>query len=218
MQKWALVSDFDGTISDDDFFFYTSDRYLGKESLKPWEDYLAGNKTHFKALAEIYGSLRVEKNEMDAFIGKIRVDPTFEKAAAYCAEYKIPLYICSAGCDYYITVRIGNLLDKYKIEVVSNHGVYSSENGLQLTPPEENSPYYDVNTGVNKAAIVSDLQKKGYKVVFCGDGLPDVPAAKVADKVFARKTLKEQCKQQKIDAVDLVNFEQVKNFLQGENK
>ena len=218
MDKWALVSDFDGTISDDDFFYYASDRYLGKEALAPWDEYMQGKKAHFVALAEIYGSLRVDKAEMDAFIRKIRVDPHFEAVADYCAQKQIPLYICSAGCDYYINVRIGNLIDKYKIKVISNHGEYSTEKGLHLTPPAKDSPFYDSNIGVNKASIVKYLQNLGYKVVFCGDGMPDLRAAEAADKVFARKILLKQCQKLNIEAEKLIDFAQVKNFLQGENK
>ena len=35
----ALVSDFDGTISDDDFFNYVSRRWLGEKALDPWREY-----------------------------------------------------------------------------------------------------------------------------------------------------------------------------------
>ena len=34
----ALVSDFDGTISDDDFFNYVSRRWLGEKALDPWRE------------------------------------------------------------------------------------------------------------------------------------------------------------------------------------
>ena len=42
--RTALVSDFDGTVSDDDFFYYISRQYLGEKSLEPWRAYMEGKK------------------------------------------------------------------------------------------------------------------------------------------------------------------------------
>lgn len=73
----ALVSDFDGTISDDDFFNYVSRRWLGEKALDPWREYTEGKKTHFEALREIFASLRVEQPAFDDFIREIKIDPGF---------------------------------------------------------------------------------------------------------------------------------------------
>ena len=80
----ALVSDFDGTISDDDFFNYVSRRWLGEKALDPWREYTEGKKTHFEALREIFASLRVEQPAFDDFIREIKIDPGFFTVADYC--------------------------------------------------------------------------------------------------------------------------------------
>lgn len=215
--KTALVSDFDGTISDDDFFYYISRQYLGEKSLVPWQAYMEGKKTHFEALKEIFASLRVEKADLDNFIRKIRIDKGFLKTAAWCQEQQIPVYVCSAGCDYYINLLIGPAIAEYGIRLVANHGTYSSNHGLEMTPPPAGSRFYDFGTGINKAAIVAYLQEQGYRVVYCGDGMPDLAAARIADWVFARKMLLLQCIDLGIPAVKLIDFEQVYCFLEGKN-
>ena len=93
----ALVSDFDGTISDDDFFNYVSRRWLGEKALDPWREYTEGKKTHFEALREIFASLRVEQPAFDDFIREIKIDPGFFTVADYCRRRDIPVYVCSAA-------------------------------------------------------------------------------------------------------------------------
>ncbi len=62
------------------------------------------------------------------------------------------------------------------------------------------------------------LQQRGYRVVYCGDGMPDVAAAAIADVVFARKMLLLQCRQLNIPAEELTDFNQVYRFLKGEKQ
>lgn len=214
----ALVSDFDGTISDDDFFNYVSRRWLGEKALDPWREYTEGKKTHFEALREIFASLRVEQPAFDDFIREIKIDPGFFTVADYCRRWDIPVYVCSAGCDYYIDKLAGKEMADCRVRLVANHGVYSPETGLVMMPPPENSPFYDPNTGISKAAVVAYLQQRGYRVVYCGDGMPDVAAAAIADVVFARKMLLLQCRQLNIPAEELTDFNQVYRFLKGEKQ
>lgn len=214
--KTALVSDFDGTISDDDFFNYISRRWLGEEALAPWRQYMAGEKTHFEALREIFAALRVQQPEFDEFICQIKVDCHFFTVADYCRRHGMPVYICSAGCDYYINKLIGTEMGNTGVRLVANHGVYSPDKGLEMMPLPEDSPFYDPNIGVSKAAIVAYLQRRGYQVVYCGDGMPDVAAAAIADVVFARRMLLLQCRQLNIAAMELHDFDQVYRFLKGE--
>ncbi len=216
--KTALVSDFDGTISDDDFFNYVSQQYLGEQALTPWREYMAGEKTHFEALREIFASLRIDSTVFDDFICSIKIDRSFFVVADFCRQNKMPVYICSAGCDYYIERLIGQEMKEYGIRLVANHGVYNPEQGLLMMSPPEESPFWDPNTGVSKAAVVRYLQQEGYRVVYCGDGMPDVAAASIADDVFARKMLFLQCRQLGIVARELEDFNQVCRFLKGEKE
>jgi len=214
MNKFALVSDFDGTISDDDFFYYITAKYLSKKALAPWEEYLAGKKTHFNALKEIFAKLRVKESDLVDFILQIRWDKGFEKAVKLCHVRGMPVYITSAGCDYYIRLLIGELMNDYNITLVTNYSFYSEEMGLEMVKPARDYKYYDENNGVDKAKVVEELQEKGYKVIYCGDGIPDVGAAKIADVVFAKKTLLERCNEACIHTKPFDSFEDVCRFIE----
>lgn len=207
----ALVSDFDGTISDDDFFNYIVRRYLNDDALKPWQEYLNGRKKHFDALAEMFAKLRIAKTEFDAFIDTIVIDKSFIELAEFCALRKVPVFICSAGSDYYIRRRLRGVTERLHITLISNPGVYDEKTGLVIRP---NRDYYDSELGVSKAAVVQELCRQGFYVVYCGDGAPDIKAAAAAQKVFARSRLYELCRQYGIPAEKLENFNNVKNFME----
>lgn len=215
-KKYALVSDFDGTISDDDFFAYVVREYFDENALAPWREYLSGRKYHFDALWEMFAKLRISEAELLEFIKKIPVDENFISVAGFCREKNIPLYICSAGCDYYIKVLLGGIIKKFGITLVTNCGVYSPENGLVMTKPETSSPYYDEKLGISKAAVVGKLKNEGFKIIYAGDGAPDIEAAKLADVVFARKELLKKCREQGIPVQKFDSFADVLTFIRKE--
>lgn len=214
LKKTAFVTDFDGTITGDDFFSYITRRWFDNEALKPWREYLAGQRTHFDALNAMFRQLRVPEEELRGFIRRIPVDPCFEKTVSFCRSKNIPVYITSAGCDYYINILIGNLIEEYALKLITNHGEYSPQTGLSMTPPPASSPYYDKSVGISKAAIVRGLKREGYEVVYAGDGPPDLPPAKAADIVFAKKMLLGLCWEKKINVFAFENFSEIRAYLE----
>ncbi len=178
-EQWALVSDFDGTVSADDFFTLAAGRYFTDEMLEPWREYLSGRKKHFDALNEMFGRLR-GLPDLPAFVKNIPLDSWFPETVALCHAKKIPVYICSAGCDWYINLLIGGLIGKYGVCLVTNHCDYSVETGLVMKRLPEDHPCYDDNIGVSKAAVVKNLKERGFRVVlpetdrltFCRRGKP----------------------------------------------
>ncbi len=209
--KCALVTDFDGTITFDDFFDVAVLRYLNDEALDSWRNYLQGKITHFQALKEIFEKIKVSKEEFDNFIKTIKVDQAFYKTVELCQEKNIPIYIVSAGCDYYIKVILGKLLND--LTLITNSATYSKETGLLMQPQPKESPYYHKNIGVNKKAVVQELKNEGYYVVFAGDGGPDLEPAKISDVVFARKTLLRECKKFNIANKTFDTYNDVYNLI-----
>ncbi|MDR2905188.1 MAG: MtnX-like HAD-IB family phosphatase [Helicobacteraceae bacterium] len=218
MQSWAFVSDFDGTITDDDFFVYTSNEFFDEAALAPWRDYLAGKITHFKALKSMYGSIRASHDEFHALINKMRVDNEAKETFKICQDRDIPIYIVSAGCDYYINYLIGDLIAEYYIRLLTNRSRYYEDQGLVMFEPDKTDEFYDEKTGVSKVKLIEKLKKEGYKVIFAGDGPPDVEAAKLADVVFARKILKDECEKQKIAYRELPDFSAIKDYILAQGR
>ena len=210
--KTALVTDFDGTISDDDFFWHIADRYFDAEALKPWSEYLAGRMNHIDALNAIFSRIHVSEEELLAFIDTIRLDDSFTTLLETCRKQEIPVAIVSAGCDYYIQRLLGNKIAAFDIRLITNHGVYNQQEGLKMIPPYD-SVYYDTAVGISKATVVREFQKQGYEVIYAGDGPPDVEPAKIADVVFAKKILLERCRELGIKTRKFDSFRDIIHYL-----
>ena len=213
MKKIAFVTDFDGTITHNDFFHMVIDAYLEEKDLQPWYDYKAGKKGHFDALDSIFGKIRADKDAFDALIDTIAVDEDFTAVLSLCKGKGVPVYVVSAGCDYYIKRRIGNLLSEYSVELITNGGEYSPETGMKMVKPSSEYAYFDEIVGISKIKIVKDLQRKGFFVIFAGDGAVDFEGAKAADVVFAKGVLWEKCREVGVYARPLHSFKDIFDFI-----
>lgn len=208
----ALVTDFDGTITADDFFTLAADRYFDEEMLAPWRDYLSGNKKHFDALNEMFQKLK-NLPDLENFIKTIPLDACFLEVAKLCLQKNIPLTICSAGCDWYINLLLGNVMSENNICLITNHCDYSPQTGLVMNRLPQTHPCYDDNVGISKSAVVENLKQEGFKVIFAGDGPPDIAPARLADVVFAKKRLLQLCRQEGIKTETFNNFADICNYL-----
>lgn len=211
-KKIAFVSDFDGTITDDDFFAYTTKTYFDEQALEPWRAFLAGKKTHFQALKEMFAQIHAPVDDLNAMIDSISVDPFLEPVWLLCRVKNVSLYVCSAGNDYYIRRLTGDLLKKYDVALVSNTGSYAPDTGLVMAAPEGTCPYFDADVGISKRKVVEKLKKDGFFVVFAGDGPPDVAPAELADVVFAKKFLLKACREKGIKTEKFEGFKDILNY------
>ena len=90
-EQWALVSDFDGTVSADDFFTLAAGRYFTDEMLEPWREYLSGRKKHFDALNEMFGRLR-GLPDLPACVKNIPLDSWSEVQRRMVLDEHTPLH------------------------------------------------------------------------------------------------------------------------------
>lgn len=212
-KKIVLISDFDGTITKKDFFYMAIDKFLSKNALKPWDDYLNKRITHIEALTGIFSQIHISQDEMDKFISTIDVDKYFYDTLNICKKYEIPIYLCSAGTKYYIEKRIGETLKEYNIFLLSNAGTYSQKDGLRLIAPEKTNPFYHPDTGISKELLVKSLKSQGYFTIYAGDGIPDFSSAKIADVVFAKDVLLEMCEKKGIKTEKFDSFKDISDYI-----
>ena len=208
----ALVSDFDGTITADDFFTLAAERYFDEKMLAPWRAYQSGEKKHFDALNEMFRQLK-HLPDLEEFTKNIPIDSCFSETARFCHEKHIPVYICSAGCDWYIKLLIGNIIRENQICLVTNHCEYSLQTGLVMQRLPKNHPCYDDEIGVSKTEVVRQLKEQGFHVIFAGDGKPDIHPAREADVIFAKKKLLQLCLKENIPTQPFQSFADIHRYL-----
>ena len=217
-KKLALITDFDGTISKKDFFHLVINDLLDNNTdfLTPWNDYLNGKIKHIDALSGIFSQIHLSQSQLDDFISTIEIDKYFYDTVKFCNNQDIPVYICSAGTNYYIKKRIADILNNFDITLVSNDATYSKENGMKLIAPPEDSPFYNSNTGISKENVVKILKQGGYTTIYAGDGKPDFESAKIADIVFAKDLLLSMCNKSNIKTQKFDNFNDILLFIRRE--
>ena len=174
MPDAVLVSDFDGTMTAEDFYSLAAARLLPPDALAPWQEYLAGRMTHFEALRTIFSRIRAPEAAALAVVADMGLDPGLPAAVERLHAAGWEVVVASAGCDWYIR----RLLDGagVRLRVYANPGEYLPGGPLVMDAPPP-SPFTCPETGVDKAAVVRDALGRAGTVAFAGDGVADLPAA-----------------------------------------
>jgi len=182
-----LVSDFDGTLTRFDFYDLACRRYPTIAG-NHWQQYEAGDLSHFEALRRIFAELRAPEAEIDAILRGMQLEPRLAEAVGLLGRNGWKVLVASAGCDWYIRRLLAEA--GVALEVHANPGTYSPEGGLAMRLPEP-SPFFSPQLGVNKVAVVREALRTADTVAFAGDGRPDLaPALLVRPELrFARSWL-----------------------------
>jgi len=205
-KKWAVVTDFDGTVTlkdvGDAVFRYFN--IATREEIK--RSYSPGVKME-AWMIKCLRPVTVPRKEIEAYVlASTRLRGGFQEFHAFCAGGGIPLEIASGGVDFYIDC----LLKKWELKIKSFYG------RTRFTPKgivTEYPCFKGATLDVFKAGRVLHYQRLGYKVAFCGDGTTDRKAARKADAVFATKRLRRFCLEEGIRNRQLRNFFDVKDFI-----
>lgn len=192
MAKAVLVSDFDGTMTVNDFYKLVAERLLPPDALAPWAGYRAGLLTHFEALRDIFARLRAPEEAILALVRDMGPDPMLGQSVARLRAADWEVVVASAGCSWYIGRVLQDLGMAGQVEVHANPGRYAPETGLVMELPPD-TRFQCLETGVDKAAIVRFHRDRGVRVAFAGDGFADLPAALATEPElrFARGDLAE---------------------------
>lgn len=184
-----LVSDFDGTMTDRDFFRLALE-CLPRAAASFWEDYKQGEITHFQALTSIFSGLRYPESKIETLLTRMELDPGIGTACLRLRSEGWRLIIASAGCAWYIEKLLAPLGIDAKIH--ANPGHFTQEEGLVMEFPFS-SPYFCRETGIDKTRLVQTALGQGI-VAFAGDGRPDLGPALLVDPSmrFAKGRLAEE--------------------------
>lgn len=186
-----MVSDFDGTITEKDFYLLIAEKYMGPNAMAIWDEYRAGRLTHIEAMQSFFSHAPSNELELASMLQQTGLDPKFRESVEMLQAAEWDLIIVSAGSSWYID----RLLASAGVEapVHSNPGVIESGRGLVLQS-NRGSRFYSEDVGVDKSAVVRDALQNYERVAFAGDGPPDLPPALLVDPDlrFARGFLAEE--------------------------
>lgn len=192
----VLVTDFDGTLGRPDYYQLVLRRLVPPGTPNYWDEYRSGRITHFDALRNYFLAAEGGEQAFRALTDEIRLPDNLPQLIDRLHQNDWGVVVVSAGCRWYIDI----LLERsgVRLPVIANPG-YIEAGRLHMDRPAE-GPFYSFDVGVNKAAVVRELQQAGQRVSFAGDGFPDYEASRLAaeDLRFARSDLAQVCRDQGI--------------------
>jgi 2,3-diketo-5-methylthio-1-phosphopentane phosphatase len=188
----VLVSDFDGTITRHDVYRLIADRCLaGMEPDHYFNEYRAGRISHFEAMGSYFAHFPEDDAAQRELLRATEPPPDLAALAARLRAAGWDLVVLSAGSAWYIQ----RILDGAGAQAViyANPGRIVAGRGLVVERPVD-SPFFDPEVGISKAAVVRDALSRYERVAFAGDGPPDVaPALLVGPELrFAKSYLAQE--------------------------
>ncbi len=200
-EKWAVVSDFDDTITTFDIGDAITLHFGAADAVEVRNSYRPGVKVE-EWMEEVFGRLNTGPGEIRKFVLKTsRLRAGFGSFLKLCGKKRIPFEIVSGGLDIYAKP----LLKKWKIK--GRPFFFGTARWLRSGGIKASYPFLKKCTLEDfKASRVKAFQKKGFKVIFFGDGTSDFKAADCADIVFSRRKLLLLCRKNKIRTKYLYDF------------
>jgi 2,3-diketo-5-methylthio-1-phosphopentane phosphatase len=187
-----FVSDYDGTITDKDFYLLLAERYVPADTPDYFVQYREGRISHFEAMAAYFGFAPTDEQRLEELLAASQADPDLGASAALLRRAGWELWVVSAGSSWYIE----RVLRRAGVAatIYSNPGRLENGSGLVLEKLDPSSPYHSASVGVDKSAVVRHALHIADTVAFAGDGPPDLPPALLVRPGlrFARGVLAEE--------------------------
>ncbi|TQS36794.1 hypothetical protein Golomagni_02748 [Golovinomyces magnicellulatus] len=226
-------SDFDGTIFLQDSGHVLFDAYgCGPSRRAILEAQINSGERSFRDVSEeMWGSVDVPfESGFDFIKSSLEIDPGFRSFHQFCLSQDIPFHVISAGLKPILRKVLNSFLGELEsatIDIVANEAII----------PEEGKgwkPLWRHNTalGHDKALSIQEARKNAKLecedemiplLIFIGDGVSDLPAAREADVLFARRNLRleEYCIEHNIPYIPYDTFADIQREIEiliGENE
>ncbi|KIV99984.1 uncharacterized protein PV09_08342 [Verruconis gallopava] len=205
-RKIICFSDFDGTIFMQDTGHILFNNFgCGSERRAELDEQIHSGERSFRdASEEMWGSLNVPFDDgFEVMKKELEIDQDFRTFHEFCLNNDIPFNVISAGLKPVLRRVLDHFLGEEQsanIDIVANDAVIPADGAGGWTPVW----LHDTELGHDKKRSISEARAREQLacengtvplIVFIGDGVSDLPAAREADVLFARKGLKleEHC-------------------------
>ncbi|KAK9357821.1 HAD-like domain-containing protein [Lipomyces starkeyi] len=214
----AIFSDFDGTIFMQDTGHILFDRHgCGTEHRQRLDEQIHTGERSFRDVSEeMWGSLNVPFDEsMKAMKEHLVIDPDFADFHDFCIREGVAFNVISAGLEPVLRGVLNEFLGHHvseRIDIISNEAEISAD-GSEWKPiwRHDSQLGHDKSLSVKECRAHLRKQLPGNRnplIIFVGDGVSDLPAAREADVLFARAGLRleEYCKEHNIEYIPFDSF------------
>ena len=202
--KIALLLDFDGTSADQN----VAELLLRKFGSHGWSNvrdkFRRGETSLRNYQEEAFRSVEASRREMEKFVGnEASVRTGLVELVRYCSSNDIQVAIVSNGLVFYIQ----SLLNQY--QGLRGLRIFAVGTSNERAAIKFSYPYATANCfewGNCKCNVLNLYRDRGYKIVYFGDGISDLCPARLADYVYARSSLLEHCRLERIPCREFTSF------------
>lgn len=208
----VVLSDFDGTVIEEDIFQGILDDFGQGDWRRLDEEYAAGRITLLECMVRQTGMVTGRREELVEYVlARTHLRPGFPELVAFCAARGVALEVVSAGMDFYIEA----VFDRAGLKGVPFTSFITTFAGdkFSITPPALDGQVTETVDNF-KEHIALGHKARGKQVLYVGDGVTDFPAACQADHVFARGNLWTYCRRAGKKAEFLTDFHAVRQYVE----
>ncbi|EPS25189.1 hypothetical protein PDE_00121 [Penicillium oxalicum 114-2] len=224
-RKIIIFSDFDGTIFMQDTGHILFDSFgCGAEERNKLDEQIKTGERSFRDVSEeMWGSLNVPFDDGFVVMEKsLEIDPGFREFHQYCIENGFPFNVISAGLKPVLRRVLDTFLGEKEassIDIVANDAIIDGSSWKPVWR-HDNELGHDKALSVNEARARAQLEclpDEMPLIVFIGDGVSDLAAAREADVLFARRGLRleEYCLEHKIAYTPFDTFADIKREIEA---
>ncbi|KAF4554882.1 Pdp3-interacting factor 1-like protein [Elsinoe fawcettii] len=217
-RKIICFSDFDGTIFMQDTGHILFNKFgCGSERREVLDQQIKTGERSFRDVSEeMWGSLDVPfADGFEEMKAQLEIDTDFKDFHTFCLNNRIPFNVISAGLKPVLREVLDHFLGEEassNIQIVANDATVS-EDGKEWKVIWR----HDTALGHDKALSINEYKSSAKlesedgtipMIVFIGDGVSDLPAAREADVLFARRglALEEYCVENKLPYIPFDTF------------
>ncbi len=202
--KTAVQLDFDGTVTEEDVSFLLLDTYVGSRWREYLKDYTAGRISVGAFNKKVFGMVKADRKTMTDLVlnsDRVKIRPGLRDYLDYCSQKGIKNVIVSNGLIFYIEAILKKLgLDGFEVYAARNR---FHPGGVEVAYIGPDGAELEVGF---KEAYTELLKKRGYDVVYVGNGASDIFSARRASHVFAVDELLKRCRQEKVPCTPFTDF------------
>ena len=202
--KIALQCDFDGTVTEEDVSFLLLDTYVGSRWREYLKEYMEGRIPVGTFNKKVFGMMKADRQTMTDLVlnsDRVKIRPGFRELIDYCSRKSFKPVIVSNGLIFYIEAIL-NRLGVNGIEVHAAENRFSS-GGMNVRYVGPDGTEMEVGY---KEAFTELLQKRGYDVIYVGNGTSDIYPSRQARYVFATADLLERCREENLECTPFTDF------------
>ena len=208
--KTLVQCDFDGTITEEDVSFLLLDAFADGNWRLLLEEYREGKISVGDFNARAFAMVKADRQALLDFIfmkGEVKIRPGFHELLAYCSQKGLKFIIVSNGMNFYIEAILEDMGIK-DIDVFAAQSRFSPE-GMQVKYIGPDGSQLEDSF---KEAYTELFLRKGYHIVYVGNGVSDIYPARRAHHIFATGDLLECCKETNLDCTP---FDDLNDVVRG---